>query len=364
MSPQVTVRDIANHIGGAVVGDPDAIITGIKSLKEAGPGDLVFVDQARYLKELEASRASAAILPEDLEPPGRMSGIKVPQPALGVARALELLFPPERNFVGVSPQAFLGKNVFLGEGVGIGPGAYIGDNVKIGRGTEVHPAATIGRDTVLGEDCIIYSGAHIYHRVTIGSRVIIHSGAVIGADGFGFIKENLAGPEARPEESRRHKKMLQIGRVVIEDDVEIGANTTIDRAALDATFVGRGTKIDDQVMIGHNCRIGRHCILISQVGISGSTEIGDYVTIAGQAGLAGHIKVGPNAMIGAQAGVTKDVAPAHIVLGAPAIDARQARKAYSLIETLPDFKKALADHEKRLASLEAANNGEKELPSP
>jgi UDP-3-O-[3-hydroxymyristoyl] glucosamine N-acyltransferase len=194
--------------------------------------------------------------------------------------------------------------------------------------------------------------------------VILHSGAVIGADGFGFVQEKLAGEAARPEEPLRHRKILQIGRVVIEDDVEIGANTTIDRAALDVTLVGRGTKIDDQVMVGHNCRVGRHSLLISQVGISGSTEIGDYVTIAGQAGLAGHIKVGPRAIIGAQAGVTKDVAPGHVVLGAPAIDARQARKAYSLIETLPDFKRALADHEKRLASLEGAKSAQKDLPRP
>lgn len=367
MSRETTVGEIAKHIGGAVIGDPHLVITGVKSLQEAGPGDLVFLDQARYFKDLQGSKASAVILPESLEPPAGMTGIKVSQPAVGVARALELLFPTERTFIGVSPQALIGKNVDVAEGVGIGPGAYVGDDVKVGSGTVIHPCATIGRGTTLGESCIIYSGVHIYHQVTIGNRVIIHSGAVIGADGFGFVQEKLAGEEARPEESPnqppreplRHKKVPQIGRVVIEDDVEIGANTTIDRAALDVTLVGRGTKIDNLVMIGHNCRIGRHSILVSQVGISGSTEIGDYVTIAGQAGLAGHIKVGSRAIVGAQAGVTKDVESGHIVLGAPAIDARQARKAYSLIESLPEFKKALADLEKRLAKLEGKEGGEK-----
>ena len=359
MSREVTVGEIAKHIGGAVVGDPHVVITGVKSFQGAGPGDLVYLDQVRYLKDLASSKASAVILPEDLEPPANMSGIKVAQAALGVARALELLFPAERTFVGVSPHAFLGRDVSLGQGVGIGPGAYVGDNVKIGCGTEIHPGATVGRGTTVGENCIIYSGAHIYHQVTIGNRVIIHSGAVIGADGFGFVQEKLVGQEARPEEPLRHRKMLQIGQVVIEDDVEIGANTTIDRAALDVTFVGRGTKIDNLVMIGHNCRVGRHSVLVSQVGISGSTEIGDYVTIAGQAGLAGHIKVGHRAIIGAQAGVTKDVEAGHIVLGAPAIDARQARKAYSLIESLPEFKKSIAEIEKRLAKLEGRESVEK-----
>jgi UDP-3-O-[3-hydroxymyristoyl] glucosamine N-acyltransferase len=269
-----------------------------------------------------------------------------------MARILEILSPHQKAFHGVSPLAVLGEGVELGPDVGIGPQVYVGDGVKIGKGTEIHPGATIARGTAIGEDCLIHSGVHIYHETTIGSRVIIHSGAVIGADGFGFVQEMLSGPHAAPEEPLRHRKVRQIGRVVIEDDVEIGANTTIDRAALDVTRIGRGTKIDDQVMVGHNGVVGRHCILVGQSGISGSTVMGDYVTIAGQAGLAGHLKVGSRVVVGAQSGVTKDVPEGQIVLGSPAIDARQARKSLTLIDSLPEFKKAIAAHEKRLAKLE------------
>jgi len=287
-----------------------------------------------------------------MEPPEGMSGIRIPNPALGMARALELLFPREREFTDVSPRAHVGRDVKIAEGVGIGPGAFIGDRVRIGRGTEIHPGVTVGTDTTIGEDCILYAGVHIYRGTSIGNRVILHSGVVIGADGFGFVQERLTGKDASPAEPVRHHKMPQIGRVVIEDDVEIGANSCVDRAALEATVVGRGTKIDDLVMIGHNCRLGRHDILVAQAGIAGSVDLGDYVTIAGQAGLAGHIKIGSRVTIGPQAGVSKEVPDGKVVVGTPAIDARQALKAYSQIEYLPQWRKTLSDHSQRLEEVE------------
>jgi UDP-3-O-[3-hydroxymyristoyl] glucosamine N-acyltransferase len=183
--------------------------------------------------------------------------------------------------------------------------------------------------------------------------VIIHSGAVIGADGFGFVQEKLPPERQSAAEPVYHRKVLQIGRVVIEDDVEIGANTTIDRAALETTRVSSGTKIDNLVMIGHNCRLGRHCVIVAQAGVSGSTELGDYVTIAGQAGLAGHIQVGARAIVGAQAGVTKSIPPGQVVLGSPALEIHKARRALALIESLPEFKKELSELRKRLEELES-----------
>jgi UDP-3-O-[3-hydroxymyristoyl] glucosamine N-acyltransferase len=351
----MTVRELAGQVSGEAIGDADRVISGVGSLRSANPNDLVFIDSPKHAEDLRSSRAGAAILPDGLEPPPGMPAIRVRQPALAMARALEILVPEDRAFEGVSPQAVLGKNVELAEGVSIGPQVYIGDGVRIGRGTEIHPGTTIGRGTSIGEDCIIYSGVRIYHGTSIGNRVILHGGAVVGADGFGFVQEKLSGPDASPQEPLRHRKMRQVGRVVIEDDVEIGANTTIDRAALDATRIGRGTKIDNLVMIGHNCVIGRHCIIVAQAGVSGSTVTGDYVTIAGQAGLAGHLKIGSRAVIGAQAGVTKDVPDGQIVLGSPAIDARQARKSLTLIDSLPDFKKSIAAHERRLAKLEGTS---------
>ncbi|HVR74553.1 MAG TPA: UDP-3-O-(3-hydroxymyristoyl)glucosamine N-acyltransferase [Planctomycetota bacterium] len=352
MSRTFTVTEVAAHVEGTVLGDPDCPITGIGSLADARPGDLVYIDSPRHLDGLKVSRAAAVICPDGIELPPHMSGIRVKQPGLAMAEAIDLILPAERTYEDVSPQAFIGSEVELAPDVGIGPLAYVGDRVKIGRGTEVHPGATIGRGTTIGEDCIIYSGVHIYAGTMIGSRVILHSGAVIGADGFGFVQEKVSDPSASKEEPLRHRKMRQVGRVVIEDDVEVGANAAIDRAAFHETRIGRGTKIDDLVMIGHNCVVGRHSVIVAQAGISGSTVMGDYVTIAGQAGLAGHLKIGSRAVVGAQSGVTKDVGAGQIVLGSPAIDARHARKALTLIDSLPEFKKTLSAHEKRIAGLE------------
>jgi UDP-3-O-[3-hydroxymyristoyl] glucosamine N-acyltransferase len=190
---------------------------------------------------------------------------------------------------------------------------------------------------------------HVYENVTIGDRVILHSGAVIGSDGFRYVRE-MTG---LGDEPLRHRKFRHVGRVVIEDDVEIGANTTIDRAVLGVTRIGRGTKIDNLVMIGHNAQIGQHCILVAQAGLSGSTRLGDYVVIAGQAGLVDHVTVGGGAVIGAQAGVTKDIGAGAVVLGSPAIEAIRAKKALALVGNLPEFKKTVADHGRRIARLEA-----------
>jgi UDP-3-O-[3-hydroxymyristoyl] glucosamine N-acyltransferase len=353
MSRTITIRDLASRVAGDVLGDPEVVISGVASLQSAGAGDLVYVDSAKYVGALSSSKASAAILPEGIDPPAGMAAIRVRQPALAMAQALEILCPFERTFAGISPQAAIGANVQIHDSVAIGPHAFVGDDVRIGRGTEIHPNATIGRGSVVGEDCVLHAGVHIYDGVTIGNRVIIHAGAVIGADGFGYVQENMSAPGAPPDQPVRHRKVRQIGRVVIEDDVEVGANTTIDRAALDVTRIGRGSKIDNLVQVAHNCLIGRHCIIVGQAGLSGSCVLGDYATIAGQAGLAGHLTVGARAVVGAQAGVTKDVPDGQYVLGSPAIeDFRRAKRALSLIESLPEFKKTIASHEQRLARLE------------
>ncbi len=350
-----TVQQIAAHTSGTLVGDANRIITGVSAPASAGPADLVFVDAERYLDDLRASRAGAALVAHEMHLPEGMTGIQVADPALAMARAIDLLVPHRRTFIGVSPHAFIGNNVDLGATVGIGPGVFVGDDVRIGAGTEIHPGVSIGRGTTIGGDCLIYAGVHIYHDTTIGDRVILHSGVVIGADGFGYVRERMAEPTTE-NEPLRHRKVRQVGRVVIEDDVEIGANTTVDRAALDVTRIGRGTKIDNLVTIGHNCDIGRHCIIIGQAGISGSTTVEDYVTIAGQAGLTGHLRIGTKAVIGAQSGVTKSVGAGQVVLGSPAVEANRAKKALALLDSLPEFKKRLAVHERRVAALERSLN--------
>ena len=349
MAASLRVAELSVALGGEVLGNPERLIAGVSTLANAASDDLSFVESERYVRELERSGAGAVIVPHGIVPPSRMSGIRVAHPVLAMARAVELIFPATRTFTGVSPHAILGDRVSLAPDVGIAPHAVVGDDVTIGRGTEIHASVTVGAGTRIGEDCVLHAGVHVYAGTVIGDRVVLHSGAVIGADGFGYVQETVLSSD----EPVRHRKFPQVGRVVLEDDVEVGANSAIDRAAFTETRVGRGTKIDNLVTIGHNSRIGRHCIIIGQAGISGSTVLGDYVTIAGQAGLAGHLTIGSRVVVGAQAGVTKDLADGAVVLGSPATDVARARKALALFDRLPDFKKRLAAHEARLRAVEA-----------
>lgn len=349
MNKTATVHQLAELISGEVIGDGDRPIDGVASPQNATPTDIIFIEQPKFIESLATTQAGAAIVPDGVDVPERMSGICFPHPALGFARVLDHLYPRQRNFTAVSPQAHIDEGAEIAPGVGVGPGAYIGRNVKIGAGSEIFPNSTVGDNTKIGEHCVLYSGVHVYHDCVLGNRVTLHSGVVIGSDGYGYVQEPM--PQT-PDEPLRHHKVAQIGRVVVEDDVEVGANTTIDRAAIDETRIGRGTKVDNLVMLAHNTRVGRHCLVVSQVGVSGSCDIGDFVTIAGQAGLTGHLKIGARAVIGAQAGITKDVKSGAVVFGSPAMDARKARMAFGLISSLPKFKNMLLEHSRRLAKLE------------
>ncbi len=352
MTRSFTVRELAAEVGGVAAGDLERLISGVNSPRSAASHDVVFIESAKHVDELAGSAAGAALVPRGVEPPGQMSAIAVDDPALAMIHIVDLLVPHRRPFADVSPLAFVARDARIGPHVGIGPFAYIGDGVQIGRGSEIYPGTTIGAGTMIGEDCIIYAGVHIYHDVTIGNRVVLHSGTVIGADGFGFLTPGRSNGRKTVSDVAPHCKVRQLGRVVLEDDVEVGANSAIDRATFDVTRVGCGTKIDNLVTVGHNCAIGRHCIVVGQVGISGSTRIGDNVVIAGQAGLTGHLTIGDGAVIGAQSGVTKSVGAGEVVLGSPAVEARRAKRALALVDSLPEFKKALADHARRLAGLE------------
>ena len=348
MTGPLSVGEIADRVRGSVVGDRTRVIEGVSTPEEGDSRDLVFVGSPRHLEQ--AASAGAALVAIDLTLPSGLTAIRVRDPAQAMAQVIDWMFPVRRDVEGISTAAFVDPTATIGTDVGIGPFACIGADVRIGDRTEIHPSVTVGRGATVGSDCVIHAGVHIYPEMTIGDRVILHSGVVIGADGFGYTPEPMPAPSS--DEPVRHRKIRQVGHVVIADDVEIGANTTIDRATLTATRVGRGTKIDNLVTIGHNATVGRHCIIIGQAGVSGSTTLGDYVTIAGQAGLAGHIHVGSRAVVGAQSGVTKDVPDSGIVLGSPAVEARRAKKALTLIDSLPELKRTLAAHERRLAALE------------
>lgn len=352
----ITVADLAAQLGGVVVsGDGSRLLSGVSTPEHAGPSDVIFVSSGKHREQLRTSAAAAVLLAEDFETPEGMAVIRVAHPMRAMGQAVDLLVPPVRRPAGISARAILGDDTQIAGSASIGPGVCVGDHTTIGDRTEIHAGVTIGANVVIGDDCILYSGVHIYDGVHIGHRVILHAGSVIGADGFGFIREPMP-PGSPADEPFRHRKLRQVGTVVIEDDVEIGANTTIDRATLSETRVGRGTKIDNLVMVGHNSIIGRHSIIVSQAGLSGSVTLGHYATIAGQAGLIGHVHIGDHAVVGSQAGVTRDVPPHSTVLGAPAVDVKIAYKALPIIAHLPELRRLVRTLERRVTALEGGSS--------
>ena len=352
MSIQHNLSELAGIGNGTLVGDADYSIASLASIANAGPEDLSFLDNRKLENELESTKAGCVLVDREQEAPATLNIIRVDQPLVAWASALEIFHPRKRLFEDVSPDAIIGRDVVIGEGAGIGPGAWIGDGAVIRAATEIFPGATIGPGTTIGESCLIYPGVHIYHDCTLGDRVIIHSGAVIGADGYGFAQEDTGNPA----EPVIHRKVEQVGNVIVEDDVEIGANTTIDRGALDSTLIGKGTKIDSQVVIGHNCRIGEHCLLISQVGIAGSSRLGNYVTLAGQVGVKGHATIGDGAIVGGGSGVMQDLEGGQVYLGTPARPAGSTKKVYALLKKLPEYARKIRKLEKRLREIEGSGS--------
>jgi len=271
----ISLRELAALVGGKVIGDPAAKVSGLGSLDDAVEGQITFLSNPKLLAKVAKTRATAVILPVGVDSFGR-NVIETANPYLAFAKVLTLFSAPPKAPKGVMAGSFVSDSATIGADVTIYPGAYVGDNVSIGERVTIHPGVVIYEKTLIGNDVTIHSNVSIRERCRIGNRVIIHNGAVIGGDGFGYVPEG-----------KSYYKIPQVGIVVIEDDVEIGANTTIDRAALDVTLLKRGVKIDNLVQIAHNCRIGRHNLICAQVGIAGTSSTGDYVVIGGQAGLRG-----------------------------------------------------------------------------
>jgi UDP-3-O-[3-hydroxymyristoyl] glucosamine N-acyltransferase len=331
------LSDIAGLVGGEVVGKNDLEITGVAPIGQAGPGDLTFVANPRYRPLLKTTRASAAIVDTQTEWPA-MALIRHPNPYYAFLLILRQFHPDERPVApGVHPQAIVASGVVLGKEVGISPFAVIESGAKIGGHTLIGAGCFIGRGVEIGADCIVYPNVTVREKSKIGNRVIIHSGTVIGSDGFGYAKEKGV-----------YHKIPQVGTVVIEDDVELGANVTIDRATMGETRIGKGTKIDNLVQIAHNVKIGENSIVVSQVGISGSTEVGKNVTIAGQVGLTGHLHIGDGAIIAAQSGGHRDVKPGQIVLGSPAREMQKSKRIEAIISNLPEYIEKLKRLEKAI----------------
>ncbi len=333
------LRELAARLDCELLGDGEAEATGVAGIEEAGPGDVTFVANPRYARHLASTRAAAVILAPGQDAP--VPRLVSTHPYLAFARAVALLRPPARPAPGVHPSARVDPSAELGPGVHVGPLAVVGPGVRVGARTVLHPHVVLYEGVEVGEDCVLHSGVQVRERCRLGSRVVVQNGAVIGADGFGF---------ARDAEGRYHK-FPQVGIVVIEDDVEIGALTAVDRAALGETRIGRGSKLDNLVQVGHSVTIGEDTVLAGQVGIAGSTRIGSRVTLAGQVGVAGHLAIGDGVVATAQSGIPGSVEPGSVVSGYPAIDNRSWLKASAVFARLPELQRRVRELERRVASL-------------
>ena len=335
------LTDIAARLECRLEGDPEIEIRGVAAIDDAQPGQLTFFTNPKYAAALRTTRASAVILGENADrAPCAM--LRARHPYLAFARAVELFADAWRPTVGVHPTAAVGQGVTFGDSVSVGPFAVIGDGARIGARTVIEPHVVIGREVEIGDDCIVHARVSIRERIRIGHRVILQDGAVIGSDGFGFAR--------RPDGT--HHKIPQIGGIVIEDDVEIGANAAVDRPAVGETRIGAGTKIDNLVQIAHGVTIGRNVLLAAQVGVAGSVTIEDDVTLAGQVGVAGHITLGKGVVATAQSGIPNSVDAGAFISGYPAIANRDWLRASAVFRKLPELKKLVADLERRIQALE------------
>jgi UDP-3-O-[3-hydroxymyristoyl] glucosamine N-acyltransferase len=306
----VKLKDLAETACCRLIGNGETEISGAAPVEGAGPGTVTLLYMKRYLRNAMDSGASAILTTDEFFPKLEGRNLLVSdEPAAAFARVLAVFASADRRPSGISPRASVSPDASLGAGVTIMDFSYVGPGASIGRGTVVYPNAYIGGDASVGEDCIIYSGAAVRDRCLVGNRCVLHPGAVIGADGFGFSTDGDG-----------HHKIPQIGRAVLEDDVEIGANSCVDRGTVGDTIVGRGSKLDNLVMVGHNVKIGEHSLLVAQTGIAGSTRVGSWCMFGGQAGISGHLEIGNGVRIGAKAGVMSHLDDGAVVAGYPATD--------------------------------------------
>ena len=337
---ELSLARIAEVVEGEIKGDRNKYISGVAPFDVAKGDEITLAGNAKFLKRIHETDAGAIIVPLDFQAPAK-NIIRVDNPQLAFAMALNLFYPPSKPEPGINSKVYIGKELIRGREVSIAPFAVIGDNVTLGHRVILHPNVVIGDNVVIGNDVKIYPNVTILERCRIGSRVIIHAGTVIGSDGFGFAPDG-----------EKYYKIPHIGIVQIDDDVEIGAGNTIDRATFGKTWIKSGVKTDNLVHIAHNVIVGENSVLVAQVGISGSVTIGKNAILAGQAGVVGHLNIGDNVTIGAQAGVAKSVSGDEIVSGSPAIPHRLWLRVHRILPRLPELKKKLEEIEKRLKKIE------------
>ncbi len=344
------LRELADRLACRLEGDGEIEIARVAGIEDAGPGDLTFVANTKYLAALATTRASAVLLRDeapptvllrDEVPPAPLAVLRTPDPYLAFARAVGVFAPRWQPEPGVHAMSAIARDARIGEGVSIAAFVSVGEGAVVGDRTIVFPNVTIGPGARIGADCVVHSNVSIRERVIIGDRVVLQNGVVIGGDGYGFVRRS----------DGTHEKIPQVATVVIEDDVELGANTTVDRPAVGETRIKAGAKIDNLVQIAHGVVIGRNALMAAQVGIAGSTEIGDDVMFGGQVGVGGHLAIGRGVVAVGQSGITNSVDAGAMVAGYPAIDAREWRKASVLFRRLPELKRRVEELEARLAEL-------------
>jgi len=337
----LTLTEIATHVSGEVVGDGSTQVSGFAPADHARSGDLTFADKEAYFQAAEQSEASAILVSGPFSS-DRKPLIRVANARVAVARLLPLFFPPDQHAGGIHPSAVIDPSAQLGPSAHVGPNCVIGPRARLGARCVLMGGNHIGRDCQLGDDVTLYPNALLYARTQVGNRVTIHGGTVIGSDGYGYVFDE-----------GHHRKILQVGNVVIHDDVEIGANAAIDRAALGSTVIGKGTKIDNLVHIAHNVVIGNHCLIMGQVGFAGSTKLGDYCVIASQSGIAGHLTLGRQATVGAKSGVMRDIPDGGTVLGIPAQPDKQTKRQWVAVQKLPEIVRELRELRQEIEQLKA-----------
>lgn len=340
------LRDLAERLGCRLDGDGDVEIVRVAGIQHAQPGDLTFLANPKYESALASTRASAVLLREGA-PPAPCAVLRAPDPYLAFARAVALFAPAWRPPAGVHAMAAVAAGARVGRNVSIGAFVAVADEAVIGDNTVIFPNVTVGQGARIGEECVIHSNVAIRERVVIGNRVILQNGVVIGSDGYGFVRRG----------DGTHEKIPQVADVVIEDDVELGANTTVDRPAVGETRIRSGTKIDNLVQIAHGVSVGRNVLMAAQVGIAGSTDIDDDVIFGGQVGVGGHLTIGRGSVAVGQSGVTKSLPAGAMVAGYPAIDSQEWRRASVIFKRLPELKRRIEELEARLAALSAQIGG-------
>lgn len=334
---------IAEFLQGTVEGNDQVSVSNVSKIEEGIPGTLAFLANPKYEKFVYDTQASIVLVRRDFVPEKPISAtlIRVDDPYQSMAALLELYQQAKGQKFGIEQPSFIDPSAKTGDNIYVGAFAYIGANTVVGSSSKIYPQVFVGSNVKIGENTVIYAGAKIYDDCVIGNNCIIHAGAVIGSDGFGFA----------PTADGSYKKIQQVGNVVIEDEVEIGANTTIDCSTMGSTFIRKGVKLDNLIQIAHNCEVGENTVMAAHVGIAGSTKVGKNCVFGGQVGIAGHLTIGDKVTIGAMAGVTNNIKDGKIVLGAPAMDHDRALKSFVVYRRLPEMRDALTDLQKEVKAL-------------